>query len=123
MRNRTAKWNFVAALLVAGTAALAVWLVNPAALAQGQGKAETFAGTISDSMCGANASSHGGDDKQCTLDCVKKLHAKYVLVVAGKVYTLEGKEADIEKLAGGKAKVTGTVQGATLKVTSVAAGS
>ena len=121
MANRTAKWNGGAALLVAGAVVLAGWLMSSAALAQG--KTETLAGTISDSMCGAKTSSHGGDDKQCTIDCVKKMGAKYVLVVAGKVYTLEGKDADVEKLAGGKAKVTGTVQGTTLKVASVAAGS
>jgi len=123
MRNRTAKWNFVAALRVAGAAVLAVWLLNPAAPAQGQGKTETLAGTISDTMCGAKFSSHGGDDKQCTIDCVKKMGGKYALVVGTKVYTLEGKEADVEKLAGAKAKVTGTVQGTTVKVTSVAAAS
>ena len=123
MANRTAKWNGGAALLVAGAVVLAGWLANSVALAQGQGKTETLAGVVSDSMCGAKLSSHGGDDKQCTIDCVKKLHAKYVLVVAGKVYTLEGKEADLEKLAGGNAKVTGTVQGTTIKVASAAAGS
>ena len=123
MANRTAKWNCGAALLVAGAVVLAVWLVNLAALAQGQGKTETLAGIISDTMCGAKTSSHGGDDKQCTIDCVKKMGAKYALVVGTKVYALEGKEADLEKLAGGKAKVTGTVQGTTLKVASVAAGS
>ena len=123
MANRTAKWNGGAALLVAGAVVLAGWLVNSAALAQGQGKTETLAGVISDSMCGAKLSSHGGDDKQCTIDCVKKMGAKYALVVGTKVYTLEGKEADVEKLAGGKAKVTGTVQGTTIKVASAAAGS
>lgn len=66
MAHRAGKRNFVAALLWAGTAVLAVSLTKPAALAQGPGKAETIAGTISDSMCGAKTSSHGGADKQCT---------------------------------------------------------
>ena len=121
MVNRTAKWNSVAALLVAGAVVLAGWLANPAALAQGQGKTETLTGTIGDTMCGAK--SMGADSKQCAMDCVKKMNGKYALIVGEKVYTLDGKEADVEKLAGRKAKVTGIVQGTTIKVTAAAAAS
>ena len=76
---------------------------------------------MGDKMCGTKAM--GADAKKCATDCVKSMGSKYALVVGDKVYTLEGKEAEVEKLAGGKAKVTGTVQGTTVKVSSVAAGS
>ena len=49
------------------------------------------------------------------------------LVVGDKVYTLETSDSSaldkLDKLAGAKAKVTGTVDGTTVTVKSVAAGS
>ena len=124
MANRIAKWNSVAVLLAAGALWLGGWWVNPAALAQSNpssAKPQTLTGILSDTMCGTK--SMGADSKKCLADCIKDMGMKYALVVGDKVYTLEGKEAEIGKLAGGKIKVTGTVQGTTVKVTSVAAGS
>ena len=58
--------------------------------------------------------------------CVKH-GSKYALVVGDKVYTLETSDkAALDKLndlAGAKAKVTGEVDGTTITVKSVAAGS
>ena len=106
-------WNYFAALLMGTT------LLLGSAMAQGKGKAETLTGTVSDAMCGAkHTMMKNASDKDCTLACVK-MGAKYALVVGDKVYELDGKEADLQKLAGAKAKVTGTVDGAKIHVTSV----
>ena len=106
------------ALLIAGMWLLIGSLVLSLTTANAQVKSQTLVGTISDTTCGAKHTM-GGDAKQCTLDCVKKMNSKYALVVGDKVYTLEGKEADLEKLAGAKAKVSGTVDGMKIKVGSV----
>ena len=84
---------------------------------------KTYTGTVSDAMCGAK---HMGSAAECTRACVKK-GSKYALVVGDKVYTLETSDkAALDKLndlAGAKAKVTGEVDGTTIAVKSVTAGS
>jgi hypothetical protein len=84
-------------------------------------KPQTYTGEVSDSMCGAKhmTSNHA----ECTHACLKQ-GSKYALVVGDKVYTLQADEKDLatlDRLAGEKAKVTGTLDGDTLKVNSVAA--
>ena len=89
------------------------------------GKSQTLTGEVSDSMCGAKHEMPG-NPAECTRSCVKH-GAQYALVVGDKVYTLETSDktalAALDKLAGAKAKVTGTVEGTTITVKSVAAGS
>jgi hypothetical protein len=105
------------------TAALAVTvlcgfgLVTLAAAAS-----QTYTGEVSDSMCGAK---HAMADKAaCTRACVKK-GSSYALVVGDKVYTLKSDNkktlAELDKLAGENAKVTGTAEGDTISVSKVAA--
>jgi hypothetical protein len=84
-------------------------------------KPETFTGEVSDAMCGAKHST--ADKAGCTRACVKK-GSNYALVVGDKVYTLQADEANkdkLDKLAGEKAKVTGTASGDTIQVSKVAA--
>jgi hypothetical protein len=64
-----------------------------------------------------------GKDKtpaECTQMCVKD-GMKYALAVEKKVYTLEGHEAELSKLAGQRVMVKGTLKGDTLSVREVAA--
>src|ERR1700674_2532331 len=86
-------------------------------------KDKTFTGTVSDSMCGAKHEM-AGDDAGCTRACVSK-GSKYALVVGDKVYTLETTDKTalqtLDKQAGAKATVTGTVNGDVLEVSSVSA--
>jgi hypothetical protein len=67
-----------------------------------------------------------GKAADCTRACIKH-GSKYALVVGDTVYTLETSDkAALDKLndlAGAKAKVTGEVDGTTIAVKSVAAGS
>jgi hypothetical protein len=89
----------------------------------GAGKSETLTGEVGDAMCG-NKHQMGGDAAECTRGCVGH-GSKYALVVGDKVYTLEASDKAIKdklnSLAGQKAKVSGTVEGDTVQVASVAA--
>jgi hypothetical protein len=82
-------------------------------------KGRVFAGTISDKMCGAKHMM-GGSAKDCTLECVKA-GSKFVLVDdKGKVYDLSD-QAKPKDFAGDKVKVTGTLKGDEIEVSSIAA--
>src|SRR6185437_2911038 len=89
-----------------------------AALSFGAAK-KTFTGAISDSMCGA---SHmmPGSAKDCTLKCVEN-GSKFVLVdPSGKVYKF-GDQPKPRAFAGQNVKVTGTLSGNTITVSSITA--
>ena len=83
---------------------------------------QTLSGVVSDSMCGAKHMMEGSA-ADCTRACVGK-GSKYAFVVGEKVYTLDTADQktldQLNKLAGEKAKVTGTVNGDTIQVSSVA---
>jgi hypothetical protein len=89
------------------------------------GKSQTLTGEVSDAMCGAKHQMPG-KAAECTRACIKH-GSKYALVVGDKVYTLETSDKSaldkLNDLAGAKAKVTGDVDGTTVAVKSVAAGS
>ena len=89
------------------------------------GTTQTFTGKVSDAMCGAKHQMPGAA-ADCTRACVKH-GSNYALVVGDKVYTIETSDQanldQLDKLAGAKAKVTGQVNGTTITVKSVAAGS
>jgi hypothetical protein len=88
--------------------------------APGKDAAQTFVGSIGDSMCGAKHMMSGESDKECTLGCVKE-GAKYILIDAsGKIYQLSDQKKP-EQFAGAKVKVTGTLNGDTIAVASIAA--
>lgn len=81
---------------------------------------QQFSGVVTDSMCGA---SHMAKDKtpaECTRMCVKD-GMKFALLVGDKVYTLNGHESELDKLAGEKVTVKGTANGDTVSVNSVSA--
>lgn len=95
-------------------ATMSVALPKPAATSK------TFVGNISDSMCGL---SHmmPGDDKKCTLECVKG-GSQFILAdrAHGKIYNLSDQEKP-RAFAGQKVVVSGTLSGNMIKVVSIAA--
>ena len=97
-------------------------LMSVAAITMAAGKAQTFTGEVSDSMCGAQHMMSSKAD--CTRACITK-GSNYALVVGEKVYTLHTNDKaaldQLNTLAGEKAKVTGTVDGDTVEVSKVAA--
>jgi hypothetical protein len=84
----------------------------------------TLTGFISDNHCGLKHMSGMGDDKSCTLMCVK--NGKFVLADRDhkRVYQLDktGQEK-ARDFAGQKVKVTGRLSGKTIRVTSIEAAS
>jgi hypothetical protein len=86
-----------------------------------KGGQQTFTGVVSDSMCGAKHMMPG-DPVACAHACLKQ-GSKYALVVGDKVYTLETSDTSstdqLDKLIGKNAKVSGTAEGDTIKVSSV----
>jgi len=88
-----------------------------------QAASMTLEGTVSDAKCGAKHAMK--DAAACTKVCVDK-GSDYALVVGDKVYTLSTasaqEKADLAKLAGKTAKVTGDVTGEKVMVKTVAMG-
>jgi len=81
--------------------------------------ADSWTGTVSDSMCGAKHAEASAMAAKCVAGCVAK-GAKYVLVADGKVYQLD-KQADFKKYAGKSVTVTGSMNGDAIAVEKVAA--
>src|SRR6266496_5934784 len=79
---------------------------------------KTLTGIVSDSMCGAHHMAKDKSPAECTRMCIKQ-GMKYALVVGNRVYTLEGHELEVDKLAGQKATVKGSVTGETVAIQSV----
>ena len=71
-------------------------------------------------MCGAHHMAKDKSPAECARMRVKQ-GMKYAMVVGSKVYTLEGHEAELDKLAGERAAVKGSVMGEMVMVESVAA--
>lgn len=96
-------------------------LLSTAFLAFAASKPQTFTGQVSDAMCGAKHAMPG-NAAECTRACVDK-GSKYALVSGDKVYTLMAKDKDslaqLDKLAGEKATVTGTANADIIEVRSV----
>lgn len=77
----------------------------------------SFTGVITDSMCGAKHMM-SGDDAKCVRTCVKG-GADYAIIVGDKVYSVKGKQAELDRLAGQRVTVTGDLTGSLLNASSV----
>jgi len=125
MKTRRTVVNTIA-VLTFSTILMAAQMQMPASPSAGSKPAKasaaptTLTGTVSDSMCGAHHMAKDMSAAACTRACVKK-GTKYALVVGKKVYTLDGHEAELDKLAGERATVKGSVMGEMVMVESVAA--
>lgn len=93
---------------------------NAAAPAQTQTlSAQTVSGVISDSRCGArHPAASDKSPAECVRACVRR-GASYVLVDGDRIYVLRGKSSTLNRLAGQRVRVVGTLQGDTLRVNSV----
>ena len=80
----------------------------------------TFTGLITDSECakGDHTAMNMGPGAKCVTECIK-LGAKYNLLAGDKVYQLSDQKA-AEKFPAKKVTVTGTLDGKTIKVDSIA---
>ncbi len=86
---------------------------------QGNAAKTSFAGLITDSRCGARHRRNSGKTSaECVRSCVHK-GAGYVLVDGEKTYALVGDATQLEKVAGERASVSGTLKDNTITVKSV----
>lgn len=106
--------------------AVAVLAVSNSGIAQNSNskavQERTLIGFISDNHCGLKHVSGMGDDKACTLMCVK--NGKFVLADRDhkRVYQLDKTSQEkAREFAGQKVKVTGRVRGKTIRVTAIEA--
>jgi Protein of unknown function (DUF5818) len=80
---------------------------------------QTFTGVVSDDMCGRDHKMMNvKPDSKCVTECIK-MGAKYNLLAGDKVYQLSDQKA-AEKFPAKKVTVTGTLDGKTIKVDSIA---
>lgn len=81
---------------------------------------QTWTGTISDKMCGADHTKMGGkmSDRDCTLACAKG-GSPYALVSDGRVYALTNHDADLRTHAGHTVNLTGDLKGETIRVSKI----
>ena len=112
--------------LAAGIAAISFATAgNVIATAQEKTAESTWAGKLSDSMCGADHKANGGTiekDHKCTLDCVKGHGSEYIFVNAAdkKIYKIGNQKlAALEQHAGHNVEIAGTMKGDTITVTKV----
>jgi len=83
------------------------------------GGEQTFSGVVTDSMCGAkHNTSMDQSAARCTKMCLKK-GASFALVDGDKLYKLNGGDEYLDKFAGERVKISGTLNGDTIKVMSV----
>lgn len=80
---------------------------------------QSFSGVVTCSICGAK---HDKRLKQsaagCTKICLKK-GASFALVDGDKVYRLQGSDEYLDKIAGERVSISGTLDGDTIRVSSV----
>jgi hypothetical protein len=83
---------------------------------------QIFTGEVGDAMCGRKHME--GTPAECTRTCVEH-GSKYALIVGEKIYILDTTDktalATLDQQAGKTASVTGTLNGDTIEVSSVAA--
>ena len=80
----------------------------------------SFSGVLTCSICGAKHDTRMNQSAAgCTKICLKK-GASYALVDGDKVYKLQGNDEYLDKYAGERVTVSGTLQGDILQVNSVA---
>lgn len=83
--------------------------------------AETWSGTVSDSMCGAKHEAASAADMACVKKCIKG-GASAVFISDGKVYQISpNSQAKVTSLLGKKATVTGKMDGDSIEIASAKA--
>ncbi|HET9371285.1 MAG TPA: hypothetical protein VFO19_13590 [Vicinamibacterales bacterium] len=105
------------------TIAVAVGSASYAAAQQGNQPAEQkWTGNISDAMCGVSHGANGGDmtkDHDCAVKCAKGGSA-YVFVADKKIFKIaDQKMPDLERHAGHRVEITGTLKNDTITVSKV----
>jgi hypothetical protein len=119
MNNKSIAKPSIAAVL-ALTAVLAPAWAQPSLPAQNSGAEQTLTGTVGDSKCkGQTIDRKAVTLLSCTHICTHSEGRDYVLRMGNSVYVLVGHRNDLDKFGGGRATVTGRLDGNTILVDSV----
>src|SRR4030095_15433617 len=126
MKEMKMRYVRLASISVLVVGFLALSLTSTAQNSNSKARPETsVVGYVSDNHCGLKHMASMGDDKACTLVCVKN-GGKFVLADRDhkRVYQLDktGQEKARE-FAGQKVKITGRVSGRTIRVSTIEAAS
>jgi hypothetical protein len=106
----------------AGAAGSAIGTPQAAAPAAASAAQQTYDGFITCSRCGAkHPASSSRNASDCTRICVHG-GASFALIDGDEVYILEGNLSQVKEFAGERATIAGTLNGHTIKVSSVVAG-
>lgn len=81
----------------------------------------SFTGMVTDEHCGAKHDRYPGKSASVCARLCALNGSKYVLLDGDKVYTLAGEDLALDKLAGQRATVLGTLEGTVITVGSVTA--
>lgn len=122
------------ALLIATLAALTATMTRPATAEAAQATPaaqtadapaeplQTFEGMVTCSRCGAKHSAAlGRTATDCTRQCVHS-GANFALIEGDQTYQLTGNLAALKKVAGQRARLSGSIRGNTIHVRSIAVG-
>jgi hypothetical protein len=83
---------------------------------------QTYEGMITDTRCGAKHSAViGKTAADCTLACVRG-GQQFILVDGETIYLLEGDLVVLKRVAGQRARISGTLNGKKISVTSIVTG-
>jgi hypothetical protein len=122
MNNKSIAKPSIAAVLTL-TAALGSAWARPSTISlssQTSGAEQTLTGTVGDSKCKGQAIDRKAVTLlSCTHICTHSEGRDYVLVTKDAVYVLNGHRSDLDKFGGGRATITGRVDGNTILVDSV----
>jgi hypothetical protein len=122
MHNKSIAKPSIAAVL-ALTAALGPAWARPSTIslpAQTSGTEQTLTGTVGDSKCKGQAIDRKAVTLlSCTYICTHSEGRDYVLATRDAVYVLKGHSRDLDRFGGGRATITGRVDGNTILVDSV----
>jgi hypothetical protein len=113
----------VLALVIAALGAVAGAVASePASGPPGSSSAirlQSYEGMITDTKCGAKHSVAIGETAaECTLLCVRG-GEQFILVDGDTIYLLEGDPTVLKRAAGQRARISGTLNGKKISVTSV----
>lgn len=112
--------TFLTALAIA-LIFISAGMLYAAAQSDPSDSAQNFSGVITDDHCGAKHQLADRSPAACTRICVTK-GARYVLVNGDKVYVLQGDIVKLNRLAGERVHVVGSLHGNIIDFTSISAG-
>jgi hypothetical protein len=121
MYTKSVLGQFAVALLSLTTVMGSTW-ARPSGKplpAQNTGTEKTLTGMVTDSKCKGRIDRKGVTLSSCARLCTHSEGAAYVLLVGNTVYVLDGQMNELDKFAGGRATITGQVNGNRVSVESV----